>query len=140
STWLGQRLADALYQARPERLSERIAAEPSARTVVIDEVQKAPAPLDAPAEIEGMGLEGLVAQHLRAWIAYRGGAETLHYWRTRAGREVDFVVYGPGTVVALEVKRSRSVQRRDLAGLKAFREDYPESEAALLHLGREPLL
>lgn len=62
-----------------------------------------------------MGLEGLVAQHLRAWIAYRGGTETLHYWRTR------------------------SVQRRDLAGLKAFREDYPESETALLHLGPEPL-
>ncbi|MGB5135000.1 MAG: DUF4143 domain-containing protein [Prochlorococcaceae cyanobacterium] len=96
-------------------------------------------PLDAPAEIEGMGFEGLVAQHLRAWIAYRGGTETLHYWRTRAGREVDFVVYGPGTFVALEVKRSRSVHRRDLAGLKAFREDYPESETALLHLGPEPL-
>lgn len=96
-------------------------------------------PLDAPAEIEGMGLEGLVAQHLRAWIAYRGGTETLHYWRTRAGREVDFVVYGPGTFVALEVKCSRSVQRRDLSGLKAFRDDYPESEAALLHLGPEPL-
>ena len=96
-------------------------------------------PLDAPQEIEGMGLEGLVAQHLRAWIAYRGGKDTLHYWRTRAGREVDFVVYGPDTFLALEVKRSRTVHRRDLAGLKAFREDYPESRVALLHLGAEPL-
>jgi predicted AAA+ superfamily ATPase len=96
-------------------------------------------PLDAPEEIEGLGLEGLVAQHLRAWIAYRGGRDSLSYWRTRAGREVDFVVYGPDTFVALEVKRSRNVDRRDLAGLKAFREDYPESRVALLHPGREPL-
>jgi len=27
-------------------------------------------PLDRPEEIEGAALEGLVAQHLRAWIAY----------------------------------------------------------------------
>jgi Holliday junction resolvase-like predicted endonuclease len=65
-----------------------------------------------------------------AWIACRGGTETLFYWRTRAGREVDVVVCGLGTVVALEVKRSRSVQRRDLAGLKAFREDYDAVRAA----------
>jgi len=96
-------------------------------------------PLDAPEEIEGMALEGLVAQHLRAWIAYGGGDERLYCWRTRAGREVDFVVYGAGTFAALEVKRSRNVQARDLQGLKAFRSDYPEASVALLHLGREPL-
>jgi uncharacterized protein len=27
----------------------------------------------------GLALEGLVAQHLRAWIAYRSGDERLHY-------------------------------------------------------------
>ena len=34
------------YQARPERLPERLAAEPAAATVVIDEIQKAPQLLD----------------------------------------------------------------------------------------------
>jgi hypothetical protein len=52
---------------------------------------------------------------------------------------VDFVVYGAGTFAALEVKRSRNVQTRDLQGLKAFRADYPEASVALLHLGSEPL-
>ncbi|MFS6826041.1 ATP-binding protein [Cyanobium sp. ATX-6F1] len=61
-------------------------------------------PLDAPAEIEGMALEGLVAQHLRAWMAYRGSIDKLFYWRTKAGREVDFVVYGPESFAALEVE------------------------------------
>ena len=28
-------------------------------------------------------LEGLVAQHLRAWIAYSGRDLALRYWRTR---------------------------------------------------------
>jgi predicted AAA+ superfamily ATPase len=58
STWLRQRQGDGLwldlldpeaqrfYQARPGRLRERIEAEPSRRTVVIDEVQKVPALLD----------------------------------------------------------------------------------------------
>jgi predicted AAA+ superfamily ATPase len=96
-------------------------------------------PLDAAEEIGGLALEGLVAQHLRAWIAYRSGDERLHYWRTRAGREVDFVIYGEATFAGLEVKRSRTVQARDLQGLKAFRQDYPEADVALLHLGPEPL-
>jgi predicted AAA+ superfamily ATPase len=58
STWLGQMFPDALridllapealraYQARPDRLRERLAAAPAADTVVIDDIQKAPQLLD----------------------------------------------------------------------------------------------
>lgn len=97
-------------------------------------------PLDRPEEIDGAALEGLVAQHLRAWIAARGGTDQLHHWRTRAGSEVDFVVYGPGAFRAWEVKRSARVHSRDLRALKAFRDDYPEASATLLYLGRERLV
>ena len=51
-------------------------------------------PFDRPEEIDGQALEGLVAQHLRAWIAYSRFDVDLVFWRTRAGTEVDFVVYG----------------------------------------------
>lgn len=51
-------------------------------------------PLDRAEEKRGQALEGLVAQHLRAWIDYCHPAANLHYWRTSAGTEVDFVVYG----------------------------------------------
>lgn len=51
-------------------------------------------PLDRPEEIDGAAVEGLVAQHLRAWMAYRGTDAGLFYWRTRSGVEVDFIVYG----------------------------------------------
>ncbi|OGH63415.1 MAG: ATPase, partial [Candidatus Lindowbacteria bacterium RIFCSPLOWO2_02_FULL_62_12] len=59
-------------------------------------------PLDRPAEIDGAALEGLVAQHLRAWIDYRRARNQLFFWRSRAGLEVDFVVYGPDGFLAIE--------------------------------------
>lgn len=96
-------------------------------------------PLDRPEEIEGAALEGLVAQHLRAWIAYRNAGETLHFWRTRSGVEVDFVVYGPKTLAAVEVKNTARVRAQDLRGLRAFGEDYPQSQRVLLHRGDERL-
>jgi predicted AAA+ superfamily ATPase len=96
-------------------------------------------PLDRPDEIAGAALEGLVAQHLRAWIDYRGGGATLHYWRTKSGNEVDFVVYGRQGIWAIEVKNARRVQRSDLRGLRAFVEDYPSAKPGLLYRGRERL-
>ncbi len=62
-------------------------------------------PFDRPEEIDGQALEGLVAQHLRAWIAYSRFDVDLVFWRTRAGTEVDFVVYGDTGLQAFEVKR-----------------------------------
>ena len=96
-------------------------------------------PLDRPEEIEGAALEGLVAQHLRAWAAYRDPDIGLHYWRTKSGSEVDFVLYGKGVFAAIEIKRSAKVERKDLRALRSFREDYPEASATLLYQGRERL-
>jgi predicted AAA+ superfamily ATPase len=94
-------------------------------------------PLDRPEEIEGAALEGLVAQHLRAWVAYGGSGEELFFWRTRSGVEVDFVVYGPNGFWAVQVQNSSVVRPADLRPLRTFREDYPESSAVLLYRGDE---
>ena len=94
-------------------------------------------PLDSPEEIEGMALEGLIAQHLRAWASYRPVPAELFYWRTKSGSEVDFVLYGADVFVAIEVKRSRNVHHTDLRALKAFKEDYPEASTCLLYRGQE---
>lgn len=96
-------------------------------------------PLDRPEEIEGMALEGLVAQHLRAWASYREDGSALYYWRTKSGSEVDFVLYGGESFVAIEVKRARSVHSTDLRALRAFREDYPEAHVLLLYMGEQRL-
>ena len=92
-------------------------------------------PLDSQADIDGGALEGLVAQHLRAWCDYGGGDHHLHYWQTRAGLEVDFVVYGASGLYAIEVKNSARVRPEDLRGLRNFGEDYPESRRILLYRG-----
>lgn len=96
-------------------------------------------PLDAPEEIGGLALETLVAQHLRAFCQLRRRGESLAFWRTRAGLEVDFVLYGPDLFWAIEVKRSARISRNDLAGLRAFGADYPEAERWLLSFAPEPL-
>jgi predicted AAA+ superfamily ATPase len=94
-------------------------------------------PLDRPEEIGGAALEGLVAQHLRAFTALRGRGESLYYWRTRAGNEVDFVLYGEDIFAAIEVKNTRALRPRDFSGLASFGEDYPEAKRILAHRGAD---
>ena len=50
--------------------------------------------IDSPQEIDEAAIEGLVAQHLRAWNYYSGGSYNLYFWRTKSGNEVDFVACG----------------------------------------------
>ena len=94
-------------------------------------------PLDAPQEIDGAALEGLVAQHLRAWNCYRGDLCKVYFWRTKSGNEVDFVVYGEDTFCAIEVKSTAKIHSRILKGLLAFKEDYPDAQTCLLYRGKE---
>jgi len=96
-------------------------------------------PLDSPVELDGAALEGLVAQHLRAWCDYTAGRHQLHYWQTRSQVEVDFVVYGDSGLYAVEVKSSRQVRPEDLRALHSFGDDYPQSRRFLLYRGKERL-
>lgn len=97
-------------------------------------------PLDRTSEIEGAALEGLVAQHLRAWCDYSSGQRQLHYWQTRAGTEVDFIVYGDDAFHAVEVKNTTQIRPEDLRGLKRFGEDYPECSRFFLYRGTARVL
>lgn len=94
-------------------------------------------PLDAPQEIDGAALEGLIAQHLRAWNSYSGDLCKLYFWRTKSGNEVDFVLYGGDTFCAIEVKNTARIHSKSVNGLLAFKEDYPEAQTFLLYRGKE---
>jgi uncharacterized protein len=89
-------------------------------------------PLDLPEEVAGAALETLVFQEIRALNDYLGLNLDIRYWRTSSGAEVDFVLYGENTFIAIEVKRSRRPQRSDLSGLRLFLQDYPEAKALLV--------
>ncbi|MGE0198385.1 MAG: ATP-binding protein [Simkaniaceae bacterium] len=92
---------------------------------------------DIPSEIEGAALEGLVAQHLKGWVEAQKEKHQLHYWRTRSKLEVDFIVSGPKTFLAIEVKNGKAVHPKDLHGLQAFIDDYPEATPLLLYRGKQ---
>jgi predicted AAA+ superfamily ATPase len=92
-------------------------------------------PLDAPEQIDGAALETLVFQELRAISQNLGLEYDLYYWRTAGGMEVDFVLYGPRGIVALEVKRKRRLSGHDLRGMRGFLEDYPSAKAYVLYGG-----
>ena len=92
-------------------------------------------PLDSPQQIDGAALETLVYQELRAAIAYRSLKLEVFFWRTASGAEVDFIAYGGDGLFAIEVKRSRTIRRADLHGLKQFKSDYPMARCVLLFGG-----
>jgi len=94
-------------------------------------------PLDRPEEKAGAALEGLVAQHLRAWLDYNHPESRLFFWRTASGSEIDFVVYGPKIFQAVEVKHTAQIRPTDIRALKTFGQDYPQAERILVYRGKE---
>ncbi|MFN0118333.1 MAG: ATP-binding protein [Elusimicrobiota bacterium] len=94
-------------------------------------------PSDIIEQSQGLALEGLVAQHLRAWKDYSLDKHDLFYWRTRHGVEVDFVIYGKKGFWAIEVKNSKKVRPEDLKGLHAFSEEFPDCKPLLLYRGKD---
>lgn len=91
---------------------------------------------DPETEKEGAALEGLVAQHLKAWVDAQKEVHQLHFWRTSSQVEVDFIVSGPHCFLAIEVKNGATIHPSDLRGLETFQEDYPEVTPILLYRGK----
>lgn len=88
-------------------------------------------------EQDGVVLEGLVAQHLKAWVDAQYGDYSLNFWRTNTKMEVDFIINGPDNFMAIEVKNGSKIHPDDLSGLYAFHEEYPEAQLVLLYRGKQ---
>ena len=81
-------------------------------------------------ELFGKAMENWVHHELRAFCDYHEHDESLAYWRTAGGVEVDFVL---GDMrVALEVKASARVSHRHLRGLRALQRAHPEVDHRIL--------
>ena len=92
--------------------------------------------LDTPEEADGVLLETLFLQSLRAINDYFELGYNFYFWRTTSGLEVDFILYGSKGLHAFEIKRSSTVSSSSLKGLKAFGEEYPEATLTLIFLGK----
>lgn len=71
-------------------------------------------------EIFGQAFEHFIALELRAYLSYRRKRQSLHYWRTQHGQEVDFII---GEKIAIEVKTTNRVTEKHLQGLRLLAEE-----------------
>lgn len=97
-------------------------------------------PLDQPEEIQGLALETLIVQHLRAWLDYSKKSGQLYFWRTKSNVEIDFIVYGEIGFYAIEVKNSSRIKPEDIRALTEFQKDYENVKCILVYRGKERLL
>lgn len=84
----------------------------------------------------GHAFEHLMIQELIAYLSYSESDETLSYWRTASGYEVDAVI-GNGRV-AIEFKSSEEVQSKHTKGLKAFSEEYADARLIVVSMDVNP--
>ena len=68
----------------------------------------------------GKAFEHFLLMEIVAYRSYTGKDFSINFWRTKSGLEVDFVL-GQGEV-AIEIKGSSHVNKRDMYGLEAFTE------------------
>lgn len=87
----------------------------------------------------GFWLEQTLFQTFQSWRALDPLQRRIHYWRDRAGREVDFILEQEGRLVGLEVKAGSVVTADDMGGLNAFRASLKHPEVlvrgVVLHSG-----
>lgn len=96
-------------------------------------------PLDSSPLIGGVALETLVYQELKAINDYFRFEYNLYFWRTADQQEVDFILYGPKGLIAIEVKSSKTIHSSDLKSLQLFKEEYPIARLFLFYGGKEKL-
>lgn len=68
----------------------------------------------------GFAFETWLHHELRSWIDYLNREDTLHYWKSQSGFEVDFLI---GDHTAIEVKNKPHVGNRDFRSLRMLREE-----------------
>ena len=79
----------------------------------------------------GKSFEHFIAMELRAWLSYNRIKQSLTYWRSTTGFEVDFLI---GNKLAIEVKATTRVHSQDLKGLKALQQEQIFSQYILVSL------
>lgn len=83
----------------------------------------------------GKAFEHFILMELRAYNSYYEVDYGIHFWRTKSGVEVDFVL--GGGEVAIEVKSSARVDSRDLRPLNTFMEIFSPRKAIVVCTEKE---
>ncbi len=86
-------------------------------------------------ELFGKAFEHFILMEIAAHNSYNELDYEINFWRTKSGLEVDFVL--GGGEVAIEVKGTTHVKKRDLRPLTAFIEEYSPRKALVVCNERE---
>lgn len=81
-------------------------------------------------EAFGKAFEHFIFMELSAYRGYAARDFDIHYWRTKAGQEVDFIL--AGGEVAVEVKGALRVDNADMRGMRAFVDQYKPRRALIV--------
>ena len=122
--------ATFLYQPRPAwsvNLGKRIIKSPKIQMVdsglVCHLAGYDAGRLDEDATFRGHALECFVAAELQKQISWSKMNVSAYHYRTVTGQEVDVVLESSqGSLVAIEVKSSASVSKKDFRGIESFAE------------------
>lgn len=83
----------------------------------------------------GSYFETMIFHHLRVLTSLMTPPARLYFWRTRDGKEVDFVVEHGRRLLGIEVKWAIDVGFGDARHLRSFIEEYPEASGGLILYG-----
>ncbi len=80
----------------------------------------------------GRLFEGFVVSEI---LKAGGDPESLHYWRSKDGKEVDIVIDRVSSLLPIEVKYKSRLKAGDLSNLRFFLDAYQVSKGLLVSLG-----
>lgn len=86
----------------------------------------------------GKAFEHFILMEIIAYRSYSGKDFIINFWRTKSGLEVDFVL-GAGEI-ALEIKGSSFIDKKDITALLAFQEEYSSKRNIVVCNEREKRL
>lgn len=78
----------------------------------------------------GNAFENFILMELLAHRSYTEKDYHINFWRTKSGREIDFVL--DDGRIAVEVKGSRKIKKEDVKGSVAFADDYKPDKSFIV--------
>jgi predicted AAA+ superfamily ATPase len=78
----------------------------------------------------GKAFEHFILMEIQAYRSYQNQSFDIHFWRTKSGYEVDFIL-GAGEI-AIEVKGTNRVDNIEFKGLQKFIEEYHPKKAIMV--------
>ena len=91
--------------------------------------------LEEKGEFFGKAFEHFILMEIIAYNSYKELDFEINFWRTKSGLEVDFIL--GGGEVAIEVKGSQNISKKDLYPMKAFVNEYSPRIALVVSNERE---